>query len=218
MRARCVSRSGVTVSGPRVSPASTTRLVVTSVSQATRRIGIGGQEGVQHRVAEPVGDLVGMAFGDGFGGEQELARVAHGWVLSRRGVGPLTGGRPVCGGKPPGGQVSGSGLRRAWLQSPRSPARGRQRGGASEPNNGPATIRLWLNRPRDAGRSRMPSPRARGTGSIDMSRPAPARPAYRIPTFPRHALHRFRGHRGFDPDQCGTKGPAYSHNPRGISR
>ena len=101
MRARCVSSSGVTVSGPRVSPASTTRLVVTRVSQATRRIGVGGQKGIQHRVAEPVGNLVGMPFGDRFGGEQELARVAHGWFLSSsRRVGA---GGWRCGGKP-GGQ------------------------------------------------------------------------------------------------------------------
>ena len=42
------------------------------------RIGVGGEEGVQHRVAEPVGDLVGMALRDGLGGEQEFAGVAHG--------------------------------------------------------------------------------------------------------------------------------------------
>ncbi len=43
------------------------------------RVGIGREVGIQHRVAEPVGDLVGMTFRDGFGGEQELARVAHDW-------------------------------------------------------------------------------------------------------------------------------------------
>ena len=56
------------------------------------RIGIGGQVCIQHGVAEPVGDLVGMAFGNGFGGEQELARIAHRWVSP----GPL--GRPLTGG------------------------------------------------------------------------------------------------------------------------
>ncbi len=41
------------------------------------RIGVGGEIGVQHGVAEPVGDLVGMALGDRLGGEQEFARIAH---------------------------------------------------------------------------------------------------------------------------------------------
>ncbi len=40
-------------------------------------IGIGGEVGVQHRIADPVGYLVGMAFRDGLGGKQELALVAH---------------------------------------------------------------------------------------------------------------------------------------------
>ena len=70
------------------------------------RVGVGGEVGVQHRVAEPVGDLVGMAFGDGLGGEQELARIAHGWFLSYRGDGALWG-RPACVAESPLG-VKGS--------------------------------------------------------------------------------------------------------------
>ena len=77
------------------------------------RVRVGREIGVQHRVAEPVGDLVGMAFGDGLGGEQEFARIAHGWFLSRRGglrqrKRPLPGpdGGAVCGGNPPRGQGS----------------------------------------------------------------------------------------------------------------
>ncbi len=61
------------------------------------RVGIGREVSVQHRVAEPVGHLVGMTVGDGFGGEQEFARIAHGWVLScRRGWAAAGGGRCVA--------------------------------------------------------------------------------------------------------------------------
>ena len=42
------------------------------------RIGVGGQERVQHRVADPVRDLVGVAFGNRFRGKQIFARVPHG--------------------------------------------------------------------------------------------------------------------------------------------
>ena len=41
------------------------------------RIGVCRQEGVEHRVADPVGDLVGVAFGDRFRREEVLAGVAH---------------------------------------------------------------------------------------------------------------------------------------------
>ncbi len=53
------------------------------------RIGVGGQEGVEHGVGDAVRDLVGMAFGDGFGREQIFAGIAHGVVclLSRENAG-----------------------------------------------------------------------------------------------------------------------------------
>ena len=47
-------------------------------------VGIGGEEGVQHRVADAVGDLVRMARRDGFGGEQVLALRAHELFLVSR--------------------------------------------------------------------------------------------------------------------------------------
>ena len=80
-RARCAQQLGRDrVGAARSRRRGRSRLVVTSVSQATRRIGVRGQEGVDHGVGDPVGDLVGMAFGHGFGGEQVLALVAHGVV------------------------------------------------------------------------------------------------------------------------------------------
>ena len=55
----------------------TTRLVVASVSQATRTwagsmpaLGGFAEEQIDDLVGNPVADLVGMAFGDGFAGEQ----------------------------------------------------------------------------------------------------------------------------------------------------
>src|SRR5262245_4875989 len=44
-------------------------------------IGIRSQVCVQYGVAEAVSHLVRMAFGNGFRGEQEFARIAHGWVF-----------------------------------------------------------------------------------------------------------------------------------------
>ena len=49
------------------------------------RIGIRRQIGIEDCVAEPIGDLVGMALRDRLGGEQELAGIAHEWFLSCRG-------------------------------------------------------------------------------------------------------------------------------------
>ena len=40
-------------------------------------IGIGGQERVKHRIAQSVGNLVGMAFRDRLGSEKIFALVAH---------------------------------------------------------------------------------------------------------------------------------------------
>jgi hypothetical protein len=39
---------------------------------------IGGEERVQYRIAQAIGDLVGMTLGDRLGGEQILACIAHG--------------------------------------------------------------------------------------------------------------------------------------------
>ena len=47
--------------------------VVTSVSQATRLVGILGEQGVEHAVGDLVGQLVRMAHADRFAGEQILA-------------------------------------------------------------------------------------------------------------------------------------------------
>ena len=69
-----------------ISPASTTRPVVSSVSTATRDSRVLGQRGVHDRVGDLVGHLVRMALGHGFGGEEEFV------------VGPLMACLlPVCG-------------------------------------------------------------------------------------------------------------------------
>jgi hypothetical protein len=52
-----------------ISPATTATPVLTRVSQATRALGVLGEDGVEHGVGNLVGDLVRMAFGNGFGGE-----------------------------------------------------------------------------------------------------------------------------------------------------
>ncbi len=54
-----------------ISPATTTRPVVISVSQATRPIGSSREDGVEDGVGDLVGDLVRMALGDGLGREGE---------------------------------------------------------------------------------------------------------------------------------------------------
>ena len=74
--------------GPRTSPPTTTRSVVAKVSQATRASGSLGQEGVEHRVGDPVADLVGMPLGHRFGREEILAPHAHS-------AKPLTEGTPA---------------------------------------------------------------------------------------------------------------------------
>ena len=73
---RLVDRPWSPRSGPRTSPAMTTRLVVASVSQATRMlIGIEpglrafAEEQIDDLVGNAVADLVGMAFGNRFAGE-----------------------------------------------------------------------------------------------------------------------------------------------------
>jgi len=65
-----------------ISPATTTRSVVTSVSQATRLVGSAARQWVENGVADLVGHLVGMAHGDGFAGEQISVRI-HGKILVR---------------------------------------------------------------------------------------------------------------------------------------
>ena len=56
-----------------ISPAITASPVVTNVSHATRPLGVLSQNFVQYGIGNLVGDLVGVAFGDRFGGKQEIA-------------------------------------------------------------------------------------------------------------------------------------------------
>ncbi len=58
-------------------------------------IGVRRQEGVEHRVGDPVGNLVGMAFGHGFRREKVFTLVAHGTVrpLVAWGTGKTPAGR-----------------------------------------------------------------------------------------------------------------------------
>ena len=53
-----------------ISPETTARSVVTSVSQATRLIGSAAEAVIENGIADLVGHLVRMAHGDGFTGEQ----------------------------------------------------------------------------------------------------------------------------------------------------
>ena len=59
------------------------RPVVISVSQATRPRGSSAHDGVQHRVRDLVGDLVGVALGDGLRGEDEVGRHRRSSCLAR---------------------------------------------------------------------------------------------------------------------------------------
>ena len=52
-----------------ISPPTTTMLLFTKVSQATRLFGSIGEAGVEDGVGNGVADLVWMAFADGFGGK-----------------------------------------------------------------------------------------------------------------------------------------------------
>ena len=56
-----------------ISPATTTRPVVISVSQATRPVGVVREDGVEHRVRDLVGDLVRVALGDRLRREEKLS-------------------------------------------------------------------------------------------------------------------------------------------------
>ena len=69
------------------------------------RVRIGGEIGVQNRVADAVGHLVGMAFGDRFGCEQELAGIAHGFPSCRARPPDRMPDAAVCGGKAGEGQA-----------------------------------------------------------------------------------------------------------------
>ena len=79
-----------------ISPATTTRPVVTSVSQATRPVAVVGEDGVEDGVRDLVGDLVRMALRDGFRGEREAVRghVAPRVVEAPRLSTRLSGGGP----------------------------------------------------------------------------------------------------------------------------
>src|SRR3954452_10595289 len=117
-RAWCASSSGVIVDGPRVSPARTTRLVVTSVSQATREYGSAA------RKASSTVSLIRSATLSGWPSEtdSEVKRnspVSRMNTISRRdGWRPASGGlrqdawwngnRALCGGNRRRGQGSAS--------------------------------------------------------------------------------------------------------------
>ena len=82
-----------------ISPATTTRPVVTRVSQATRLMRVLGQDGVEDRVGDLVGHLVGMALGhrlrgEGPAGSRVLLVGGSGSVGAR--CGPLVVGRQEC--------------------------------------------------------------------------------------------------------------------------
>ena len=85
--AGCRRRSSVVIS-----PATTTRPVVTSVSQATRPMRIVGEHGVEDGVGDLVGDLVRVALGHRLGREGEA---------SRRHRGTLAGGPAGTAGPEP---------------------------------------------------------------------------------------------------------------------
>ena len=84
-----------------ISPATITSPVVTSASHATRQLGSTREQGVEHRVGELVGELVGMPLGDGLRGEEvALAHVAREYS-GRHGRGPRRRGQrdePVADG------------------------------------------------------------------------------------------------------------------------
>ena len=60
-----------------ISPATTARSVVTSVSQATRLVGSCVEAEVEDGVGDLVGHLVRVAHRHGFAGEQDSARSPH---------------------------------------------------------------------------------------------------------------------------------------------
>ena len=95
-------------------------------------IGVGGQEGVQHRVGDPVGHLVGMAFGDALRGEQDT-RPCRAW----RDSSSCRGGPASAAGLDAWARRSGhlAGRRARVSQGGRQgvKAEGRQVGGASVP-------------------------------------------------------------------------------------
>jgi hypothetical protein len=57
------------------------------------------QIGVHHGIGDPVGNLVGMPLGDGFGGEQKLSTIAH--------------AKPPCDGMPRADSPAAGGVRMA---------------------------------------------------------------------------------------------------------
>ena len=81
-----------------ISPATTHRPVVTSVSHATRPYGSSVEDRVEDAVADLVGHLVGVTLGDRLGRERVLAQLRS--PLSRsasRCVVEMLGGRPSIG-------------------------------------------------------------------------------------------------------------------------
>ena len=84
-----------------ISPETTTRPVLTSVSQATRPERVVAQHRVEHAVGDLVGDLVRVALGHRLGGEQVLVvgKRGHGiWSVSSAvvSVSPLVDARPTA--------------------------------------------------------------------------------------------------------------------------
>ena len=90
-----------------ISPATTHRPVVSSVSHATRPVRVLGEDGVEDGVGDLVGHLVGMALGDRLRGEGPAAHcvllfgdrrsgASDDGVEDGAGDGPLVGQRDIC--------------------------------------------------------------------------------------------------------------------------
>ena len=117
-----------------ISPETITRPVLTSVSHATRPVGIVAQHGVEHAVGDLVGDLVRVTLGHRLGREQVLVvgKRLHG--ISRRSSvvvspSPLAELRPIVRTWPGRGALADraplvspvcSPRRRSWLKSVKS--------------------------------------------------------------------------------------------------
>src|SRR3954451_113739 len=91
-RAWCASSSGVIVDGPRVSPARTTRLVVTSVSQATREYGSAA------RKASSTVSLIRSATLSGWPSETDSEVKRNSPVSRMNTISRRDGWRPASGG------------------------------------------------------------------------------------------------------------------------
>ena len=71
--ASCSTAAASMLAEPRTSPAMTTRLVVASVSQATRASGSAFEMSIDDGVRDAVAELVRVALGNRFRGKQVVA-------------------------------------------------------------------------------------------------------------------------------------------------